>query len=197
MGPFHQFMTGDTVGWFEQRGVALKTEEDGRMFPVSDNSQTIIDCFLSETNRLNIEVFAQHAVQSFSYNDQSALWQVETSKNVMHCRYLVITTGSNPKIWKLLERLGHDITPAVPSLFTFNIKDPRIEGLMGLSTEASVKVLDTDMVSEGPLLITHWGLSGPAILKLSAWGARQLAKMNYEFVMSRAKCILRCNNKVR
>ncbi|MEQ3655350.1 MAG: NAD(P)/FAD-dependent oxidoreductase [Dokdonia sp.] len=183
LGPFHQFMTGDTVGWFEQRGVALKTEEDGRMFPVSDNSQTIIDCFLSETNRLNIEVFAQHAVQSFSYNDQSALWQVETSKNVMHCRYLVITTGSNPKIWKLLERLGHDITPAVPSLFTFNIKDPRIEGLMGLSTEASVKVLDTDMVSEGPLLITHWGLSGPAILKLSAWGARQLAKMNYEFVI--------------
>ena len=183
LGPFHQFMTGDTVGWFEQRGVALKTEEDGRMFPVSDNSQTIIDCFLSETNRLNIEVFVQHAVQSFSYNDQSALWQVETSKNVMHCRYLVITTGSNPKIWKLLERLGHDITPAVPSLFTFNIKDPRIEGLMGLSTEASVKVLDTDMVSEGPLLITHWGLSGPAILKLSAWGARQLAKMNYEFVI--------------
>lgn len=181
LGPFHQFMTGDTLGWFEQRGVALKTEEDGRMFPVSDNSQTIIDCFLSETDRSGIEIFTQHALQSFAYDDQSGLWEVATSKKDMQCRYLVITTGSNPKIWKLLEGLGHHISPAVPSLFTFNIKDPRIEGLMGLSTEVSVSVLNTDLVSEGPVLITHWGLSGPAILKLSAWGARQLAKTQYQF----------------
>lgn len=181
LGPFHQFMTGDTIGWFEERGVALKIEEDGRMFPTSDSSQTIIDCFLAEAKQHHIEILPQHPVQSLSYDSASSLWRVTTPAKAIDCKVLVMTTGSNPKIWNMLKTLGHTITPAVPSLFTFNITDNRIDGLMGLSTEASVAVKGTALISEGPVLITHWGLSGPAILKLSAWGARELAAMKYHF----------------
>lgn len=181
LGPFHNFMTGDTIEWFEQRGVALKIEEDGRMFPESDNSQTIIDCFLSEVERLGIEVLLNHSVQEVAKENES--WNVETTQSTFQAKNLVIATGSNPKIWKLLQGLGHTIVPPVPSLFTFNIKDKRIADLPGVSTNASVKVLGTDLESEGPLLITHWGLSGPAILKLSAWGARELNELDYKFTL--------------
>lgn len=179
LGPFHTFMTGDTIGWFEERGVALKIEEDGRMFPISDSSSTIIDCFIKETNRLGVQVRKNHAAQNI-YRENN-LWIVETTQGDFSCDQLIITTGSNPKVWKLLQNIGHTITSAVPSLFTFNIKDTRIKDLMGLSTEASVEVLDSKLTSEGPLLITHWGVSGPGILKLSAWGARELAKKKYQF----------------
>lgn len=181
LGPFHSFMTGDTIEWFEQRGVALKIEEDGRMFPESDNSQTIIDCFLNETNRLGMDVLLNHSVQEVA--KENNLWNVETTQGSFQAKHLVIATGSNPKIWKLLEGLGHTIVPPVPSLFTFNIKDNRIADLPGVSTNASVKVLGTGLESEGPLLITHWGLSGPAILKLSAWGARELNVLEYKFTL--------------
>ncbi len=181
LGPFHNFMTGDTIEWFEQRGVALKIEEDGRMFPESDNSQTIIDCFLNETNRLGIDVLINHSVQEVA--KENNLWNLETTKGSFQAKHLVIATGSNPKIWKILEGLGHTIIPPVPSLFTFNIKDNRIADLPGVSTQASVKVLGTTLESEGPLLITHWGLSGPAILKLSAWGARDLNALDYKFTL--------------
>jgi predicted Rossmann fold flavoprotein len=181
LGPFHNFMTGDTMEWFEKRGVALKIEEDGRMFPETDNSQTIIDCFLNETKRLGIDVLMNHSVKEVV--NENEFWKVETTQGAFQAKNLVIATGSNPKIWKLLEGLGHTIVPPVPSLFTFNIKDNRIVDLPGVSTLASVKVLGTALESEGPLLITHWGLSGPAILKLSAWGARELNALDYKFTL--------------
>lgn len=183
LGPFHTFMTGDTIAWFENRGVTLKIEEDGRMFPVTDSSQTIIDLFNSETQRLGIDVLKNHSVKSFSKQDDE--WLVTTSEGDFVAKKLVIATGSNPKIWKLLEEIGHSIIPPVPSLFTFNIKDSRIIDLPGIATEARVKVIDANgkvqLESEGPLLITHWGMSGPAILKLSAWGARVLEPTKYHF----------------
>lgn len=190
LGPFHTFMTGDTLAWFEDRGVALKIESDGRIFPKSDSSSTIINCFLKEVDRLGIEVITSCSVQEVSYasakvdSDLSNPIIVHSTKGNFLCKNVVVATGSNPKIWNLLQKLGHTITDAVPSLFTFNIKDKRIEGLMGLSTEVTIKVLDTKLNSEGPLLITHWGMSGPAILKLSAWGARELARLAYQFDIS-------------
>ncbi len=187
LGPFHSFMTGDTIEWFSKRGVELKIEEDGRMFPLTDSSQTIIDCFISETERLGIDVLKGQSVKSIEHFDsaQQPFWKLETLSDEFSAEKLVIATGSNPKIWKVLESLEHTIVPPVPSLFTFNIDDERIKDLPGLSTEASVRILNenkkTILESEGPLLITHWGMSGPAILKLSAWGARLLEPTKYHF----------------
>ena len=183
LGPFHTFMTGDTIDWFEKRGVELKIEEDGRMFPVSNSSQTIIDCFLLETRRLGVEVLLNQSVKEIQKVEDC--FYISTTSDNFSAEKIVVATGSNPKIWKLLESLGHSIIPAVPSLFTFNIKDSRIIDLPGLSTNASVKILDangkTSLENHGPLLITHWGMSGPAILKLSAWGARVLEPLKYQF----------------
>lgn len=178
-GPFHTFMTGDTIAWFEQRGIELKIEEDGRMFPVSDSSETIIECFLNKTHRLGIKVLKHHAVQDLIPKNDN--WEIITTNGSFLAEKVLLATGSNPKMWQLLKNLGHTIEPAVPSLFTFNIKDKRISDLPGLSTKATVKVVTTILRSEGPLLITHWGMSGPAILKLSAWGARELHDMDYKF----------------
>ncbi|GAA4275555.1 BaiN/RdsA family NAD(P)/FAD-dependent oxidoreductase [Aquimarina mytili] len=178
-GPFHTFMTGDTMEWFDRRGVALKIEEDGRIFPVSDSSETIIDCFLSETKRLGIEVLTNHSAKKIKIETQG--WALETTQGNFTAKKLMIATGSNPKIWKLLNDLDHSTISPVPSLFTFNIKDPRIKDLPGVVTNASVKVKNTKLSSEGPLLITHWGMSGPAILKLSAWGAVELNALEYNF----------------
>jgi predicted Rossmann fold flavoprotein len=183
LGPFHAFMTGDTLAWFEQRGVEIKMEEDGRMFPISDSSQTIIDCFTSEISRLKIELLTSHPVKSIVKKEEC--WEITTGKDLLTCQSIVMATGSNPKMWNVIESLGHYIIPPVPSLFTFNIKDQRIVALPGVATEASIKVVDDKkkviLESEGPLLITHWGMSGPAILKLSAWGARSLAPLSYKF----------------
>ena len=183
LGPFHTFMTGDTIEWFEKKGVPLKIEEDGRMFPESNSSKTIIDCFLDEAERLHVEVLKQHPVKSIQKEEND--WMVETEHNNYKAKKIVIATGSNVKIWKLLTKLGHTTLPPIPSLFTFNIKDNRIKDLPGIATNASVSVLSinhkTNLESEGPLLITHWGLSGPAILKLSAWGAIDLYHLNYHF----------------
>ncbi len=172
-GPFHSFMTGDTISWFESRGVELKIEEDGRMFPVSNSSQTIIDCLQKEIIRLGIKLLKKQPVQEIVKRD--GIWEVKTKTESFTAPKLVVATGSNPKIWNLLEQLGHQIVPPVPSLFTFNVKDPRIEDLPGVSTIAGVKIVGESLETEGPLLITHWGMSGPAILKLSAWGARELS----------------------
>lgn len=174
-GPFHSFMTGDTIAWFESRGVELKVEEDGRMFPVSNSAQTIIACFQEEVLRLGIRLLRKQPVQEI-FRD-GATWMVNTKTESFAARNLVIATGSNPKIWNLLEQLGHQIVPPVPSLFTFNIKDNRIKDLPGVSTAASVSIVGEKLETEGPLLITHWGMSGPAILKLSAWGARELSQL--------------------
>ncbi len=178
-GPFHQFCSGDTIEWFEKHGVELKIEEDGRMFPVSNSSQTIIDCFLKAAQKLKIDVLTGHSVQELYQGEN--YWKISTNQEAFSCRKVVMATGSNPKMWELLQNLGHSIIEPVPSLFTFNIKDVRIKDLMGLSTVASVKVKKSKLQASGPLLITHWGMSGPGILRLSAWGARELADKKYQF----------------
>lgn len=180
-GPFHQFCSGDTIEWFEKHGVELKIEDDGRMFPTSDSSQTIIDCFLGLTHTLKIDVLTGQSVQSLFHGDD--YWKVETNHETFSCQKLVMTTGSNPKIWELLQTMNHTIIPPVPSLFTFNIKDARIKDLMGVSAFSHVKVKGTKLEASGPLLVTHWGMSGPGILRLSAWGAIILAEKKYQFVI--------------
>lgn len=180
LGPFHQFMTGDTIEWFANRGVELKIEEDGRMFPVSNSSQTIIDCFLNEADKYGVEVLYNHAVKNIERTKDA--FKIETSQGEFLAEKILVATGSNPKIWNLLERLGHSIAQPVPSLFTFNIIDERINDIPGVvAKNVEVKVLGTNLWSEGPLLITHWGLSAPSILKLSAFGALELAERNYKF----------------
>jgi len=184
-GPFHQFCSGDTIEWFEKHGVELKIEEDGRMFPVSNSSQTIIDCFTTATKKLKIQVLTGQSVQSIYKSETSDgnFWKIETQNEQYICEKLVLATGSNPKMWEMIQEFGHSIVSPVPSLFTFNIKDPRIKELPGVSAQVSVKVKDTKLTSIGPLLVTHWGMSGPAILKLSAWGARILFEKNYQFTI--------------
>lgn len=180
LGPFHSFMTGDTIAWFEERGVNLKIEDDGRMFPVSNSSQTIIDCFLSEAKKYKVEILYNYAVKTIEPLNDS--FKIETSKGVVYGKKVVVATGSNPKIWKLIEALGHNIVPPVPSLFTFDIQDERIKNIPGVvAKNVTVKVIGTDLVSQGPLLITHVGMSAPAILKLSAFGALALAQRHYNF----------------
>ena len=179
-GPFHNYMTGDTMEWFESRGVPLKIEEDGRVFPVSNSSQTIIDCFLEQVKKYKIEVLLNHPVQGIRYKNET--WELDTTKEVFSTPKLLIATGSNPKIWKLLASLGHEVISPVPSLFTFNIKDPRLKTIPGVvATDVRVSVVDSNLESEGPLLVTHAGLSAPSILKLSAYGALELAKKKYKF----------------
>ena len=179
-GPFHNYMTGDTMEWFESRGVPLKIEEDGRVFPVSNSSQTIIDCFLEQVKKYKIEVLLNHPVQGIRYKNET--WELDTIKGVFSTPKLLIATGSNPKIWKLLASLGHEVISAVPSLFTFNIKDPRLKTIPGVvATDVRVSVVDSNLESEGPLLVTHTGLSAPSILKLSAYGALELAEKKYKF----------------
>jgi predicted Rossmann fold flavoprotein len=180
LGPFHTFMTGDTVEWFEKRGIELKIENDGRMFPVSNSSQTIIDCFLNEVKRLGISVFKSHLVKNIVAENN--LWNIETNQETFVSEKLLVATGSNTKIWKLMEDIGHTIIDPVPSLFTFNIKDKRIKSIPGVvAPNVVAKIVDSDLESQGPLLITHWGMSAPAILKLSAFGALELAKLDYKF----------------
>lgn len=181
IGPFHQFCSGDTIEWFANHGVELKIEDDGRMFPITDSSQTIIDCFLTAVKQLKIDVLTGQSVQSIFQGEN--YWKVETNHETYSCQKLIMTTGSNPKIWEMLQNIGHTIVPPVPSLFTFNIKDARIKDLMGISAVATVKVKGTKLEASGPTLITHWGMSGPGILRLSAWGANLLADKNYQFTI--------------
>ena len=180
-GPFHKFCSGDTMEWFSNHGVELKIEDDGRIFPVSNSSQTIIDCFIQATQKLGIAVLTGQSVQSIFKKDN--FWKIESQSENYLVEKLILATGSNPKIWEMLQTFGHAIVNPVPSLFTFNIKDHRIKELPGVSAEVSIKVKDTKLSSTGPLLITHWGMSGPAILKLSAWGARILFEKSYQFTI--------------
>jgi len=181
-GPFSAFCTGDVMQWFEDRGVALKIEEDGRVFPESDSSQTIIDCFLQEAKQADIKIITQTIVQDVLKENEE--WVLHTTKDIYKCNHLVMATGSNTKVWDLLKQFNHTIENPVPSLFTFNIKDARIADLMGVTTEmVTVKIKGTSLKATGPLLITHWGMSGPAILRLSAWGARDLFDKSYQFTI--------------
>ncbi len=180
LGPFHQFMTGDTFEWFDDRGVPLKIEDDNRVFPEANTSQAIIDCFQSAVDNLGIKVLKNHGVNSVEQQDEK--WVINTKDQQFEADFLVIAAGSSKKVWDLCKTLNHTIVEPVPSLFTFNIKDKRIIDLGGISVpNADVKLVGTNLENSGPLLITHWGVSGPAILKLSAFGARILADKNYQY----------------
>lgn len=180
LGPFHQFMTGDTMEWFDNRGVPLKIEEDNRVFPESNSSQTIIDCLTKSANEKGVNLFLNQPVLSIDKTKSKFI--IETSSQTYIADRLLIASGSNSKIWDLVSKLGHNIISPVPSLFTFNISDPRIKDIPGVSVpNATVSLLDSKFESFGPVLITHWGLSGPAILKLSAFGALFLADKNYQY----------------
>ena len=190
--PFQKFNPTHTIEWFENRGVKIKKEADGRMFPASDSSQTIIDCLMDAARKNKVEILTNSRVENFEYIDnQDFNWKIRVlGDKIIHARKLMLGTGSDPAIWRLLEKLDLKIVPAVPSLFTFNIKDERIADLMGLSVPKAhlmpygltpKTLIPTGEGSSGPLLITHWGLSGPAILKLSSWAARELNEVNYAF----------------
>lgn len=180
LGPFHQFCCGDTFEWFDNHGIPLKIEDDGRVFPESNSSQTIIDCFTFEAKKHQIEVLRNQGVLDF-YKEEDT-WKVITKTDEFQAKNLVVAGGSSPKLWKLLAKIGHQIINPVPSLFTFNITDERIKDIPGVVVQnAQVKVIDSTLESEGPLLTTHWGLSAPSILKLSAFGARELYDKNYQF----------------
>ncbi|MGZ5285634.1 MAG: aminoacetone oxidase family FAD-binding enzyme, partial [Flavisolibacter sp.] len=181
---FHEFFTNDTVNWFEQRNVKLKVEKDGRMFPVSDSSSSIINCLVNEANIYGVDLRLNTAVTAIRKNEK---FEVHTSsKQVFTADYVCLACGGYQKsaMYHWLNELGHTHADPVPSLFTFNLPQHPIVKLMGVSVEkARVKIEGTRLVEEGPLLITHWGLSGPAILRLSAWGARLLAEKNYAFTV--------------
>jgi len=180
LGPFHQFMTGDTFEWFDNKGVPLKIEADNRVFPEANTSQAIIDCFQKAVEELKIKVFTNHGVNSVSRQENK--WIINTKSRVFEADKLVIAAGSSKKVWQLCESLDHAIIAPVPSLFTFNINDKRLLDLLGTSVpNATVKISHTKLEASGPLLITHWGMSGPAVLKLSAFGARILADKNYQY----------------
>ncbi len=180
LGPFHQFMTGDTMEWFESRAVKLKIEVDNRVFPVSNSSQTIIDCLMKSAEKAGVVLKLNQKVDAISkINNQ---FKIVSSTEMFLADKLVITTGSNPKFWNIIEGLGHTIVAPVPSLFTFKISDERLKEIPGISvTNATISIVGFPLEIAGPLLITHWGMSGPAVLKLSAFGARFLAEKNYQY----------------
>ena len=180
LSPFMRFSAQDTIDWFAQRNVKLKTEADGRMFPTSNDSQTIVDCLEREAAHFKVKILRGYRVEDLEQIDNQ--WLVKTNRQSFTADKVMVAAGSSTAVWDLLKRLGHTIVPPVPSLFTFNIKDRRIEGLAGLSVpNATISIENTKLKASGPLLITHWGMSGPAILRLSAWGARTLSEVFYDF----------------
>jgi predicted Rossmann fold flavoprotein len=180
---FHQFFTKDTIGWFEERGVELKTEADGRMFPVTDSSETIVDCLFKEVNKYGVQVKMNTGVTGLIRDKDQ--WKITTEKNeTLVADFICIATGGYPKasMFDWILATGHHIEDPVPSLFTFNLPNHSITELMGVSVEkVRVKIAGSKLTEDGPLLITHWGLSGPAVLKLSAKGARAFKDMDYKF----------------
>jgi predicted Rossmann fold flavoprotein len=185
-GAFSRFQPRDTVQWYESRGVKLKTEADGRMFPVTDSSETIINCLMTAADRAGVDLRTEEAVKTVKqYQDDrgASYFQVELkNERVLQGDRLLIATGSNPLGYRWAKNLGHKIEPAVPSLFTFNLRDSRLQGLAGVSVSNAQIKLGTGknkLEQTGALLITHWGVSGPAVLKLSAWGARTLFDLKY------------------
>lgn len=188
LGPFSRFQPRDTLAWFEKQGVRLKTEGDGRIFPVTDQSSTVVDCLMNTARNLGVQIrlgAGVKSIQTVADAKNTPQFKIELHNGVKE-RFdrVLLTTGNSPQGHRLAEALGHNIVPCVPSLFTFKISDSRLEGLAGISFE-KVKLTLTDgegneLEQTGPLLITHWGLSGPSVLKLSAWGARMLHKSHYQ-----------------
>ena len=202
-GPFHSHDSADTMAFFEALGVPLKVEADGRVFPASNTSESITEALMGEARRLDIECVRSCGVRAFGpAEDASGSWWVEARCGHFQSRNLLLAPGSSKAIWRVLEGLGYPMVPPVPSLFTFRIQDERLEGLQGISSPVELEILPGThgsgpplspvykrlkkagrLSAEGPLLITHWGLSGPAVLKLSAWGARYFAERGYHFLV--------------
>jgi predicted Rossmann fold flavoprotein len=182
---FYQFFTTDTVQWFEERGVPLKTEEDGRMFPVSNSSQSIIDCLLQEANKYRVEIRLHHEIRIIDYKSDPASFVIHFNNDLkLNADFICLASGGYPKssMFDWILPSGHSIEEPVPSLFTFNMPGSSVTSLMGISVpDARVKITGEALKEGGPLLVTHWGMSGPAILKLSAWGARILKEKEYRF----------------
>jgi predicted Rossmann fold flavoprotein len=189
---FNRFSPNDTINWFKERGIELKKELDGRMFPVSDSSETIANCFLNEVSKLKVEIKINCSINQIENKNNEFI--LTSNNEVIVSRKIVIASGSSDAVWQIVKKLGHKIIPPVPSLFTFNCKHPYFKDLMGVSfLKAKVKIEFTpeqlklfklkksDLIQSGPLLITHWGLSGPAILKLSSVAARALFDLQYQF----------------
>jgi predicted Rossmann fold flavoprotein len=183
-GAFHRFDTSDTVAWFQKRGVPLKTEPDGRMFPESNTSQTIVDCLTREARKLDIEVLTRTKVTAIEEVPEGYTVHLENG-NILTADQLLIATGGmrSAEARTIVREADHEFSQPVPSLFTFHISDRRLEGLQGVSTPfATISAVGQRI--QGPVLITHWGLSGPGILKFSAWAARELATSNYQFSLN-------------
>ena len=177
---FTKFQPEDTMNWYEEHGVALKIEDDNRIFPESNSSQSIIDCLVNECRKKNVKILTKQTVTEIL--PQGNGYKIHTTDQNYFADYVVFSTGSSPKAFKILEKLGHQIIAPVPSLFTFNIKNEILKDLMGTSFQyVDIEIPKLNLEESGSLLITHWGLSGPAILKLSAWGARELATLKYQF----------------
>lgn len=190
-GAFSRFQPQDTIAWFSSHGVQLKTEADGRMFPITDDSETIVECLMKTAAAAGVELRAGTPVKSVSREDSPAQegskqrFKIELkSGETLRCDRLILATGSNPQGYRWAKTLGHTIEPPVPSLFTFNIPDPRLQELAGVSVqEVRLRLPEAGKSLKeqtGPVLITHWGLSGPAVLKLSAWGAKLLHDHHYQ-----------------
>lgn len=191
LGPFTRFGPRDTIAWFAARGVELKTEPDGRMFPVTDDSATIIAALRTAADQANVKLFTsmgvRNIVRAADATPDAPGFEVEfTDDSAARFDRVLLATGGNKGSAGLYiaAELGHAIETPVPSLFTFHISDPRLVGIEGVSVPtAAVSVPAAKLADGGPLLVTHWGLSGPAILKLSAWGARELAARDYRFTL--------------
>ena len=182
---FHYFNTTDTIQWFAERNVSLIKEADCRMFPATNDSQTIINCLLQEADKYGVKILLQTEIKIIEKNATLFILTTSNGKK-LEAEYLCVACGGYPKsaMFDWLSALGHTIETPVPSLFTFNMPGNKISALMGLSVPmATVKIMGTKLIDKGPLLITHWGMSGPAILKLSAWGARTLAEASYKFTI--------------
>ena len=177
---FTKFQPGDTMNWYEEHGVALKIEDDNRIFPESNSSQSIIDCLVNECKKKNVKILTKQTVTEILPQENG--YKIHTTDQNYFADYVIFSTGSSPKAFKILEKLGHQIITPVPSLFTFNIKNEILKDLMGTSFQyVNIEIPKLNLEESGSMLITHWGLSGPAILKLSAWGARELAALKYQF----------------
>jgi predicted Rossmann fold flavoprotein len=186
IGPFHRFQASDTVAWFEQRGVKLKIESDGRLFPVTDSSQTVIDCLMREAVAAGVKLRARCGVERVVRRPEGGFELALSNGEKLACDRLLLATGGcrTPALGQLAVSLGHTLEPPVPSLFTFHIETPWLRKLAGVSIErVEISVPSAGLRERGALLVTHWGLSGPVILRLSAWGARALHGLDYKFAL--------------
>ncbi len=194
IGPFHRWGPAETMAWFEERKVPLKIEEDNRVFPQSDSSQSIMDCLIHAARRAGVQVRTSTALSQVSKEDAGRfLVELEDGEQLRTSHFILTTGGTRNRIGAdIAASFGHQVQLAAPSLFTFRIDDARLHELQGLSIPLGrVRVEGTRLEATGPILVTHWGLSGPGILRVSAWGARELQQRDYHFAITVNWCGLR------